>query len=325
VRAAVFFFGLTVCAWGIGPEQLSDGGHYLRLKALVEPLVKADPTDAQSVYWLAEAEGALGNFDAAIKLAEQAIALDPNNARYHTLLAGTCGRIAQTAGLLKQLQYGRRAKKELDAALELNPREEGALYGLALFYYAAPSMLGGDKQKAQAAAELLTKLNPVRGYLTQAKLANERKDAAAEEDFLQKAVDADLKAGPNAYAARVRLGNYYLTRNLSAAWELGNEAIALDAGQADAWKLLAQIHITTQCWEELRATLDAARAAVPDDLAPYYYTAVALEQSGHFFGWAADFLDLYLSTTPEGEEPTLAEAEKAAKRVKSIAVRASGF
>jgi tetratricopeptide (TPR) repeat protein len=282
-------------------------------------MVKADPGDANSAYWLSQAEGALGNLDVALKLAEQAVALDPNNAKYHAQVAASCGRLAQASGLLKQLQYARRAKKELDATIELDPHEEGALYGLALFYYAAPSILGGDKQKAQDAAELLTKLNPVRGYLTQAKLANERKDAKAEEDFYKKAVDAD----PLSYEAKVKLGMFYVTRDVSAALDLANDALALDPGQAEAWKLLAQIHIATQCWEELRATLEAARTEVPDDLAPYYYSAVALEQAGHFYGWAADFLDLYMSATPEGEEPALDQAEKAAKRVKSIAVRAS--
>jgi tetratricopeptide (TPR) repeat protein len=319
VKFVVLFLGLAGGAAAADPEALADAGHFLRLKAQVEPLVKADPTDARSTYWLAEAEGALGNLDAAVKLAEQAVALDPKNAKYHALLAASCGRLAQTSGLLKQLQNGRRAKKELDAALELDPNNEGALYGLALFYYAAPSMLGGDKQKAQAAAELLTKLNPVRGYLTQAKLASERKDPAAEEDAYKKAVAAD----PASYEAKIKLGNFYLTRNLSAAWDLANEALALNREQADAWKLLAQVHIATQCWDELRATLEAARSEVPDDLAPYYYSAVALEQSGHFFNWAAEFLDLYLSAPPEGEEPSLAEAEKASKRVKSIALRAA--
>jgi tetratricopeptide (TPR) repeat protein len=304
---------------GSDPGVLADTGHYLRLKALVEPFVKADPTDAKSTYWLSQAEGALGNLDAALKLAEQAVALDPNNAKYHSQLAASCGRLAQTSGLLKQLQYGRRAKKELDTAIELNPNEEGALYGLALFYYAAPGMLGGDKQKAQTAADLLTKLNPVRGLLTQAKLAKERKDAAAEEEFYKKAIAAD----PGSYDAKVRLGNFYLTRNLSAAWDLASEALTQDPSQAEAWKLLAQIHVATQCWEELRATLDQAHAEIPDDLAPYYYSAVALEQSGHFFNWASDFLDLYMSAAPEGEEPTLAEAEKTSKRVKSVSLRAA--
>jgi hypothetical protein len=316
---AAGIFGLVGCVRGAEPEALADAGHYLQLKTLVEPQVKANPDDAQAVYWFSHAEGALGNFEAALKLSEQAVALDPKNARYHAQLAASCGRLAQSSGLLKQLQYGRRAKKELDAALELDPNSEGALYGLALFYYAAPSMLGGDKQKAQAAAELLTKLNPVRGYLTQAKLAREGKDADAEGQFYQKAVAAD----PQSYDAKIKLGNFDLTRDLSAAWELANAALAMDATRADGWKLLAQVEIATQCWDELRATLEQAQAAVPDDLAPYYYSAVALEQSGHFLGWAAEFLERYTNAAPEGDEPTLAEAEKAAKRLKSTAVRAS--
>ncbi len=44
-----------------GPEELANAGHFLRLKALVEPLVKADPNDAESAYWLSQAEGSLSN------------------------------------------------------------------------------------------------------------------------------------------------------------------------------------------------------------------------------------------------------------------------
>jgi tetratricopeptide (TPR) repeat protein len=300
-------------------EALADAGHYLRLKVMLAPRVAAHPDDAQSIYLLSQAEGALGNLDVALKLADNAIALDPANPKYHAQAAASCGRLAQTSGLLKQLGYARRAKKELDTALDLDAKNEGALYGLALFYYAAPSLLGGDKQKAQASADALTKLNPSRGYLTQAKLANERKDATAEEDFYKKAVAAD----PQCYEAKTKLANFYLTRDLNAASQLAREALAIDPSQADAWKVLAQVHVATQCWDELRALLEEARQAVPDNLAPYYYSAVALEQSGHFLGWATDFLNVYMSVPPEGNEPTLAEAEKVAKRVKSIAIQAA--
>jgi tetratricopeptide (TPR) repeat protein len=298
---------------------LADAGHYLRLKAMMAPQVAAHPDDAQAIYMLSQAEGALGNLDSSLKLAETAVALDPANAKYHAQLAASCGRLAQSSTLLKTLQYARRAKKELDTSLELDPNNEGALYGLALFYYAAPSILGGDKQKAQASADALTKLNPPRGYLAQAELAKDRKDAGAEEDFYKKAVAAD----PGCYEAKVKLANFYLTRDLSGAWRLANEAVAVDPGQVTAWKVLAQVHVSTQCWDELRMVLEQAREAVPDNLAPYYYSAVALEQSGRFLGWAADFLNVYMSAGPEGNEPTFAEAEKAAKRVNTSATRAA--
>jgi tetratricopeptide (TPR) repeat protein len=301
------------------PEALADAGHFLRLKAMMEPRVKQHPEDAEAKNLLSQAEGALGNLDRSLSLAEAAVALAPTNARYHSQLAAACGRIAQTASILKQVGYGRRAKKELDTALELDPNSEGALYGLALFYYAAPSILGGDKQKAKASAELLTKLNPPRGYLLQAKLANEGKDSHAEEEFYKKAIEAD----EHCYEAKVKLATFYLTRNIKAARRLAKDAQALDPSQAEAWSVMAQIHVATQCWNELHATLTQARAAVPDDLAPYYYSAIALEQSGHFFGWASGFLNVYLGAPAEGNEPTLAEAEKAARRVNALVTRAA--
>ncbi len=305
-------------------EALADSGHFLRLKAMMEPVVNQHPEDAEAKNMLSQAEGALGNLERSLSLAEAAVALAPKNARYHAQVAAACGRLAQASGILKQISYGRRAKKELDTALELDPNSEGALYGLALFYYAAPSLLGGDKQKAYAATDLLTKLNPPRGYLARAKLANESKDYRAEEEYYKKSIEAEPHCHePLCYEAKVKLASFYLTRDLSSAWRLANEALTEDPGRAGAWIAMAQIHIATQCWNELHATLSQARAAVPDDLAPYYYSGVALEQSGHLFSWAANFLNVYLGAAPEGDEPTLAEAEKAAKRVNTVAMRAS--
>jgi tetratricopeptide (TPR) repeat protein len=299
-------------------QALLDGSHFLRLKALVEPQFRAHPDDAHAAYLLSRAEGPLGNLDAAMKYAETAVALEPNNAAYHAQVASACGLMAQAAGLLKAFGYARRAKKELDTALELDPKNGDALFGLALYYNAAPQMLGGDKQKAIDLASALTKLDPVRGYLTQAKLATDRKDAQAEEHSYRRALSVD----PRNYDALVRLATFYLTRDRSAAWQLAHEAIQVDPTQAEAWKVVVQLHVATQCWDELRSVLEQARAAVPDDLAPYYYAAAALAESGHFRHWAADFLDVYKKVQPEGNEPTLLDAEKVAKRLTGMTTRA---
>jgi tetratricopeptide (TPR) repeat protein len=277
----------------------------------VAPLVEADPSDALSTYYLSKAEGALGNLDLSLKLAEKAVASDDQNARYHVQLAAACGRLAQTSGLLKQLGYARRAKKELDTSLQLDPANLDALYGLTLFYYAAPSFMGGDKQKALDAADAMTKINPARGYLAQARLANERKDAAAEEDFYKKSLEAD----PLFYEAKATLANFYLTRDVPTAMRLAMEARDQDPGRAEAWKVLVQANIANQCWDEVRTILTNAREAVPDDLAFYYSAALALEERARFLSWASEFLDVYKSAPPEGNEATLSEATKAAKRL----------
>jgi hypothetical protein len=91
--------------------------------------------------------------------------------------------------------------------------------------------------------------------------------------------------------------------------------VELDPSRIEGWKVLAQAYVATQCWDELLVLLDRARKEVPDDLSYYYSAAVALEDSGRFLNWAADFINLYRSAPPEGNEPTLAEAEKLAQRI----------
>jgi tetratricopeptide (TPR) repeat protein len=308
----------ALCADQPTPEELLEAGHFQRVKTALAPVVEGDPSDARALYNLSKAEGALGNLDLSLKLAEKAVALDDQSSRYHVQLAAACGRLAQASGLLKQLGYARRAKKELDAALQLDPANLDALYGLSLFYYAAPSFVGGDKQKALDSAEAMTRIDPVRGYLTQARLANERKDPAAEETFYKKA----LEANPDHYEAKASLANFYVTRDVRAAMRLAAEARDLDPGRVEAWKVMVQVYIAKQCWDEVLTLLTQAKEAVPDDLAYYYSAALALEGAGRFLPWASEFLDLYISAPSEGNEPTIAEATKAAKRIASATLRA---
>ncbi len=313
-RYSFFLLLATTLVTAATPGELIDAGHYLRVKALVEPLVQANPEDAESIYYLSRAEGALGNLDLSLKLAEKTVALSDGNASYHVQLAAACGRLAQTSSLIKQLGYAKRAKKELDVALALDQKNLDALYGLALFYYAAPTFVGGDKVKAQAAADAMVQLDPARGYLTDAKLANEKKDAAAEEDFYKKAIAAK----PDYYDSHASLAAFYILHSrISEANEEASQAINLDPARAEAWKVLAQIQVATQCWDELLEILKTARQAVPDDLGPYYSAALALEDSGHFVSWASEFVATYMSLPPEGNEPTLLEVAKTAKRLKA--------
>jgi hypothetical protein len=292
-------------------DALIEAGHFLRVKSALDPLLQTRPDDAEVAWRLSKAEGALGNLESSLRLAELAVAQNPAHAAYHVQLAAACGRLAQTASLFKQLTFAKRAKKELDIGLELEPENLDALYGLALFYHAAPSFIGGDKRKSREAAETITRLNPVRGFLTLALIANEKKDPAAEEEFYKKAIAAD----PQFYEARASLAKFYLATDVTAAEKTAKEAVALDPSRVEGWKVLAQSYVATQCWDELLALLERARKEVSDDLSYYYVAAVALEDSGRFLNWAADFINLYRNAPPEGNEPTLAEAEKLAQRI----------
>jgi tetratricopeptide (TPR) repeat protein len=276
-------------------ESLLEAGHFQRAKALIA----AQPTDARSLWQLSRAEAGLGHLDAALKLAEEAVALDDAKSEYHVQLAASNGRLAERASMFKQLGYAKKAKKELDTALELNPQNVDALYGLMMFYHAAPSFVGGSKPKAQDAVDQMTRLNPARGYLAQARLAKERKDPAAEEAFYKKSMEAD----PGFVEAKTTLAQFYLDRDdVTAAGPPACEALQLDPSRAEAWRLLAEIEARNQCWNELFTLLDRAKIFVPDD-APYLYSAgEALVRKGMHDTWAEQFLRAYLAGPMEDDQ-----------------------
>ncbi len=281
----------------VTPEALLEAGHFQRAKQLASQ----GPQNAHSYWLLSRAELGMGHPEAAVKLAEQSVALEGTRAEYHVQLAAANGRMAERASLFKQLGYAKRAKKELDTALEFDPNSTGALYGLILYYYAAPSFIGGDKQKALDAAERLTRINPAGGYLAQARLAKDRKDPVAEEAFYRKAIEAE----PTLAEARTSLAQFELNRekpDLAAAEQQACQAVTLAPDRADGWSALAEAEARNQCWDELFAVLQHARVAVPDD-AVYDYTAGdTLTRMNRHFAWAERFLRAYIAGPVENGE-----------------------
>jgi tetratricopeptide (TPR) repeat protein len=277
-------------------ESLLEAGHFQRAKALI-----GTPDNARNLWLFSRAETGLGHLEAALKLAEQAIAIENGKAEYHVQLAAANGRLAEHASMFKQLGYAKRAKKELDIALELDPGNLDALHGLMLFYDLAPAFVGGDKQKALDAADKLTQLNPARGYLAQARLAKDRKDAQGEENFYQKAIAAD----PGLYDAKTALAQFYVEGSRidgDAAAQQACEAVQLDPGRVDGWRLLAIAEVRRQCWDELFALLDRAKEFVPDDGIYYYAAGETLVAFGMHASWAEQFLRAYLAGPAEDDQ-----------------------
>ena len=67
-----------------GGQDLIDGGHFKRLRALV---AARNANDSETLFLTAAVKHIWGDLDAAEKLAERAVAAEPNNARYHFRLA----------------------------------------------------------------------------------------------------------------------------------------------------------------------------------------------------------------------------------------------
>ncbi len=99
------------------------------------------------------------NFTAAEDSFSKAISQSPDDSRYHHWLAKTYGELAETSGWLKAMGFAKNAKKSLERAVELDPKNVAALTDLMKYYKEAPGFLGGSARKAEEISNRLQKLN----------------------------------------------------------------------------------------------------------------------------------------------------------------------
>jgi len=310
VKAALVVLCLAACAAGVAQtpaEALIEAGHWKRARALVDARFRANPHDALACFLESQIHAAFGDREAPLRLAEQAVALDGSVAKYHRQVAEAVGIAAEHSGALQQLFLARRFKKEIDAALAMDPSDVQALRDLMEFYLVAPGIAGGDNAKARATAVRIAGVNRAQGYSAEARLAQAQGDRSRAEALLRQAADAE----PRTYKLRMALAEFYLAPehpSFAAAEREAGEALKIDPGRAAAYAALASCYAAGQRWSDLDAVLASAAREVPDDLSPRYRAAETLVEEDRAPDRAAAYLRAYLAAEPEGDEPTLAEA-----------------
>ena len=144
------------------------------------------PADAESSNLLCRAYFALEDWDRAESSCRKAVALDPNNSRFHLWLGRVYGGKADRANFLTAAGLARKVREEFERAVQLNPKDIDARLDLAEFYLAAPGIVGGGEQKARAQAQSIAPVNPARAHWVYARIAEQKKDAAtAEREYHQ--------------------------------------------------------------------------------------------------------------------------------------------
>ncbi|MGH9499193.1 MAG: tetratricopeptide repeat protein [Terriglobales bacterium] len=314
----LFLFALAAVlplrAADLSTASLIEQGHYKRAQPLLAERLKANPNDAQTWCEMSKVSVAFERWDEAIQQAEKAVALDPTkkNAEFRAALAdAVVSKLsASQAGMFTKLSLARRFRQEAEQALQLDPNNLDAASDLLEFHLEAPSIVGGDKQKALEIADRMVRANPVRGYLLQLEIAtHDKKPAGQLESLVQQAIKAD----PMLYYARTQAAYFYISQGgpaLTKAEEQARQAIRLDPSRGPGYVALATIYAQQARWKELDSTLADAQREVPDNLAPHYQAAKAIlmDQQNPDLTRAEKYLRTYLSQPPEGNQPTLSAA-----------------
>ena len=146
--------------------------------------------DAQAHNLMARAYYAEDKTDEAIKEAEKAVTMSPNNAVYHLWLGRIYGQKAEKINVLRQAGMAGKVRGEFEKAVQLDGGNADARSDLAEFYIDAPGMMGGGVDKAKAQAEAIAQKDPATAHFIRAKIAEKAKDDPAAEKEYKAAIDS---------------------------------------------------------------------------------------------------------------------------------------
>ena len=190
-RAALFLaLSLPARAAADSPEDLLAAGRVDDAIQTLKQQISHSPTDTEAHNLLCRAYFMLEEWDHGISACERAINRAPQNSLYHLWLGRIYGEKADRAGFMSAAGLAKKVRSEFERAVELDPKSWQARTDLAEFYFEAPGIVGGGKDKARAQADALASLNPAMAHYINGRIAEKNKDTATAEREYRAAIEA---------------------------------------------------------------------------------------------------------------------------------------
>jgi tetratricopeptide (TPR) repeat protein len=242
--------------------------------ARLHDVLASQPGDAEAHQLLCRVFYAQNMADNAIHECELAVANAPSSSDNQMWLARAYGFKASHANPFAALNLAIKVRTAFEHAVELDPENIHAMSDLGQYYIAAPSLIGGGLDKAQALAARMQPHFPSQAHRLLALIAEKKKDTAAAEAEFTSAVT--IGKTPEAY---IDLGLFYQRHNqpekmLNAL----QSAIAADHRKGPALVDAASILTDTHRSPELAESLlrDYLASPAKSDDAPAFKVHVQL-------------------------------------------------
>jgi len=248
------------------PRELVVAGRVDEAIQTLEQQVSRTTTDSDAYNLLCRAYFMIDEWDRGIPACERARNLDPQNSLYHLWLGRIYGEKADRAGFLSAAGLAKRVRVEFERAVELDPKNSDARVDLAEFYFSAPGIVGGGKDKARAQAEALAAFNPAVAHYVSGRIAESEKNSATAEREYRAAIEASH-------------------------------------GTAHAWLHLAQFLAHTNRLDEMQQALRSMESSPVDRPEALMDGASLLLRTGREYPMAVRLLRRYLSNGPVEEGP----------------------
>src|SRR6266852_2417568 len=152
--------------------------------------INSSPNDAQAYNLLCRAYFSMGDWDRGIRACEKAVAIDPNNSRYHLWLGRIYGEKADGSNFFSAASLAGKVRDEFETAVRLDPNNVDARSDLCEFYLEAPGIVGGGRDKAETQAQALATPDPAKPHYLYGRIAEKKKDPAADEKEYRAAIQS---------------------------------------------------------------------------------------------------------------------------------------
>ncbi len=169
-------------------------GEYNKVISILEPASAKDGNNGDIQLLLTKAYLETNQTDAAVKSAEKAVSLNPNNSEYHDWLGQAYGDKASHASMFSAYPLARKTQKEFETAVKLDERNFDAMQNLIEYDCTAPSIVGGGEDKAQPLIQKLLSMDPAQGHYAQANCQLQKKDFAGVDVEFTKALQSNPKS-----------------------------------------------------------------------------------------------------------------------------------
>jgi tetratricopeptide (TPR) repeat protein len=147
-------------------------------------------------------------YDPAIKSAEKAVAIDPQNSVYHEWLGRAYGEKADHASLFSAISLAKKTRKEFETAIQLDGKNFSARQALIEFDCSAPGIVGGGEEKAWPQIKQLAEMDAAEGHYAAGNCRRQKKDFAVADEEFAKALESNPKSAGLIYD----IGDYAVKR-----------------------------------------------------------------------------------------------------------------
>jgi tetratricopeptide (TPR) repeat protein len=213
--AALLATGTAIAAETLKQETDFDAGRrayeasdYSKAIQMLQVAASKNPQNGDVQLLLTKSYLELQERDAAVKSAEKAVSVDPQNSIYHEWLGRAYGEKADHAAMFSAISLAKKTRKEFETAVQLDGKNFAARQALIEFDCSAPGLVGGGEEKALPQIKELAEMDAAEGHYAAGNCRRQKKDFEAADAEFAKA----LESNPRSVELVYDIGDYAVRR-----------------------------------------------------------------------------------------------------------------